>query len=190
MGGKSLDTKTIMEIEAAMDTKLKSHEDQATLRINESTLRPPNNQENNPSELVKGVHELGMVKAIVTDQKLQKKLEKQSKRSVSNEIENIAADSKKQREIHEYDVNAEACRIYCVDTSVPAWQQKMMAFGAGIWFVIYFFIASVSIAPVNTLLGKIQVFIKQNWLALIFAIMVYLGIAAPIIYTIIMRMIP
>lgn len=76
--------------------------------------------------------------------------------------------------------NSEACKNYGIDKAVPLWQIKIMKIGSAFWFMIYFIVATFTVAPIMVFFKGIKSFIKQTWLAVIFAIITYLIFAVVI----------
>jgi len=114
---------------------------------------------------------------IKTDANVALQVETQAKEQIGThlEIQKIKTIQKKTEAT--FDTRKNACRVYGVEDSVPAWQQKLMAIGSGVWFVIYFIIASVTIAPISTFALKLNVIFKKTWIAIVVAVIVYLLIA-------------
>lgn len=81
---------------------------------------------------------------------------------------------RQQKEKAKFNGNREACKIYGVESTVPLWQQRLMSWGSAVWFVIYFAIASFTIAPISTFAYKLNVVFKKIWVAIAVAVFAYI----------------
>lgn len=131
-------------------------------------------------EIVDNLHKQAIVDVVKNDVQVQEALMGNAKNSIINEFESKEQETIDKRQKATYNANEEACKNYGIDKAVPLWQIRMMKFGSSVWFVIYFIVASVTIAPVNVFFKGIKSFIKQTWLAIIFAIFMYLVITVGI----------
>jgi hypothetical protein len=75
-----------------------------------------------------------------------------------------------------FDSNKVACQIYGVDDTVPIWQQGLMKFWYNILFIMYFVVASFTIAPIVFVAIKMQNAIKKSWITYVLAFLLYLAI--------------
>ena len=69
----------------------------------------------------------------------------------------------------------DACESYGFnEKTTPIWATKLMTFGYNIMLAIYLFVASFTVMPVIFLTKKISVAIKKTWIAILFALGIYL----------------
>jgi len=122
---------------------------------------------------------------IKNDEQTQKQFLTQAKKTIDNGLDTLDKKSMKERQDANFSVNAEACNAYGIEKSVPLWEIRLMRWGHNFWFVIYFIVASLSIAPVNIFFKGISYFIKKTWAALLIAILMYalVFIVLPIVMT-------
>lgn len=129
---------------------------------------------NNTDDLIKEIHKQAVVKVIKEDNEVKKNLLEKAKSTVINGFEALEQEKIAKKQEQTYNANEEACKSYGIDKAVPLWQVKMMRIGHAFWFIIYFIVASVSIAPINVFFKGIKSFIKSTWLSLLFAVLSYL----------------
>lgn len=141
---------------------------------------PVADKRSDASELIGDIHKAAIVSEIQTNEVIKGKFVQQAQKTVDNELESINQENIERRQKTTYDANREACRNYGVDEAVPLWQIKLMRFGSGVWFVIYFIFASLTIAPINVFFKGIKSFIKTSWVVFIFALLCYLIIVVGI----------
>lgn len=142
-------------------------------------------KETTTKEMVNVLKTQTVANLITTDQEVIDNVTQNSKEEINDALETSSTESKTQKADAKFNSNKEACKVYGVDKTVPLWQQKLMVFGSSIWFVIYFVIATFTIAPIATFALKLKVIFKHLWLAIIFAILLYLffAVGLPLIIT-------
>lgn len=140
-------------------------------------------ENNDTSSLISELHKQAIATVVSNDSETKKHLLDKAKKSVKNEFEALEQESLNRKQQNTYNANEEACKNYGISKSVPLWQIQMMKIGSSFWFVIYFIIASFTIAPISVFFKGIKSFIKQTWLAIVFAILMYLiiGVAIPLL---------
>ena len=126
--------------------------------------------------IVEKLPESAVATVVQTDEETKAELLETAKQTVKTEFSTLSqqALNKKQKAI--YDANKEACLDYGIEREVPMWQVRMMRVGSAIWFVIYFIVATVTIAPVSVFFKGIKSFIKRSWLAIAISVLLYLFI--------------
>ena len=122
---------------------------------------------------------------ITTDQEVIDSVTQNSKDEISDALETSNTESKTQKAEAKFNSNKEACKVYGVEKTVPLWQQRLMVFGSSIWFVIYFIVATFTIAPIATFALKLNVIFKHLWVAILVAVLLYLffAVGLPLIIT-------
>lgn len=132
------------------------------------------------TEIIGEIHKAAIVDQVKTNEEIKGKFITQAQKTVENELESIDQENIARRQKTTYDANREACRNYGVDEAVPLWQIRLMRFGSGVWFVIYFIFASLTIAPINVFFKGIKSFIKNSYIVFAFALLCYLLIVVGI----------
>lgn len=131
-------------------------------------------------KMIEEIHKSAIISEVNTNEAIKNKFVSQAQRTVDNELESINQENISRRQKTTYDANKEACKNYGIDDSVPLWQIRLMKFGSGVWFVIYWIFATLTIAPINIFFKGIKAFIKTSWIVFIFALICYLIIVAGI----------
>lgn len=131
-------------------------------------------KETNANEMINAVTNKTTLDLVTNDEETKKKIVEHSKQQIDNEIEinNNKAESDKIET--KFKCNKEACKIYGVVDAVPLWQQRMMVVGYSIWFVIYFIIATLTIAPISIFAQKLTKIVVKSWAAILIAVVLYL----------------
>lgn len=86
-----------------------------------------------------------------------------------------------------YDNNKDACESYGFnEKTTPTWAVNFMRWGYNVMLAIWIFIGSFSFMPVIFVAKKIAVGVKKVWLAVLLALIIYLGVTlTPIILAVI-----
>ena len=133
-----------------------------------------------PQQIIKELHNAAIVHQVREDEETKERFLDQAKKSVANELESLNQENITHLQKTTYDANADACKNYGVEESVPIWEIRLMKAGSAFWFVIYWFFASVTICPISVFTKGIRAFIKSTWLAITVAVIAYLIIAVGI----------
>jgi len=149
-------------------------------RLDALKTEPKEDVDSEVKRLVQALHSQAIVSSVENSEEFQSKFIHQAKKSIDNELESLDQENIKRRQQTTYDSNAEACRNYGINADVPLWQIRLMRFGSGMWFVVYWIFATVTIAPISIFFKGIQSFIKSSWLVFIFALLSYLVIVVGI----------
>lgn len=131
-------------------------------------------------EIIRDLHNTAIIAQVQNDEETKQKFLDQAKDSVENELETLKQENINSRQQATYNANEEACKNYGVDKSVPLWQIRLMKFGSGLWFIVYWIFATVTICPVSVFFKGIKTFIKQTWLVFVLALLAYLLIVVGI----------
>lgn len=133
-----------------------------------------------PQQIIKDLHNAAIVHQVREDEETKERFLEQAKKSVENELESLNQENITHLQKTTYDANADACKNYGVEESVPIWEIRLMRAGSAFWFVIYWVFASVTICPISVFTKGIRAFIKSTWLAVVVAVLAYLIIAVGI----------
>ena len=130
--------------------------------------------------IIDGLHKTAIMSEVSSNEEIKTRFIEQAHRTVDNELESINQENITRRQKTTYDANKEACKNYGIDDSVPLWQIKLMKFGSGIWFIIYWIFATLTIAPINIFFKGIKSFVKNSYVVFVFAFICYLVIVVGI----------
>src|SRR5690554_4978054 len=139
-----------------------------------------NKSSSQAKKLVGQLHDAAVMETVKIDEDIQTKFKSQAKKSIETELNVIDQELKTREQVATYNANDEACKIYGINNAVPTWQIKLMRFGSGFWFIIYWVFATLTIAPINVFFKGIKAFIKNTYVVFIFALLSYLIIVVGI----------
>jgi len=125
-----------------------------------------------------------MLYTLQTDSEMQDQLLSTAKQVIRDKTDSIADMAQTERKAKFFEMNADACQLFGYEEKTTAkFHIKAMAFWAFVLNSLYIFtIGYFVVAPITFILSKIKVVIKKTWLALIFALLVYLlAIGLPIL---------
>ena len=128
---------------------------------------------NKTKEIITKVHEQATIDIVKNDKEVQQKILDKAHTSIDRELDTLDQVEKERNQKATYDANREACEIFGIDKDVATWKVKLMRFGDNIWFLVYYVVAFVTIAPINRFAKGIKAFIKQSWLVIIVAILMW-----------------
>ena len=128
-------------------------------------------------QMVNTVFEQGVVHVVSNNEGVQARILDTAEKVVRNKAEAIANQTTKEAQMSALEVNRDACENYGIQKDVSLWKVNLMKIGSAFWFVVYFIIASLTIAPVTVFMKGLIGSVKKIWLAIILAIIFYLLIA-------------
>lgn len=120
-----------------------------------------------------------------TDDEIKNKITESAKQDIQDNIDINNQDNKNKKAKKKFEGNKEACKIYGVEDTVPLWQQMLMSIGSAFWFVIYFIVATLTIAPISTFTMKLNTIFKNLWVSIVLAVVIYVAVVLtlPILMT-------
>lgn len=111
-----------------------------------------------------------------TDDEIKNKITESAKQDIQDNIDINNQDNKNKKAKKKFEGNKEACKIYGVEETVPLWQQALMSIGSAFWFVIYFIVATLTIAPISTFTMKLNTIFKKLWVSIALAVVIYVAV--------------
>ena len=129
------------------------------------------------SKVIQAMQNKEVVDIVDTDEDIHNQLKKNAKEMVTTHTDTMSTKIKKENQQAKFDANKSACDVYGVSNSCPLWQQNLMVIGSNIWFIVYFIIATLIIAPISVFTIKLSNIFKHGWVALLVGILTYLFIA-------------
>ena len=141
----------------------------------------------NAGDMVKALQNKEIMDVIATDAETKEALNKNAKTIVQTQTDTIKTKVDSENQQAKFDSNKDACEVYGVSESCPLWQQRLMKLGANFWFIIYFIIATVVIAPIGIFTRKLSNIFRKGWVALLVGIVFYLllTVGIPLLTTLI-----
>lgn len=138
---------------------------------------------NKTKEIINKVHEQATIDIVKNDKEVQQQILDKAKRSIDTELDTLDQVEKERNQKATYNANKEACEIFGIDKDVATWKVKLMRFGDNVWFIVYYIVAFITIAPINRFAKGIKAFIKHSWLAILVAVLIWalIFVGVPII---------
>ena len=135
------------------------------------------------AQLVEGMFQEAVVHEVANNDSLKEKVLDTAKTYTETKMQVIKTEVDTEYKKAVFDNNADACESYGFnEKTTPSWAVKFMKVGYSIMLAIYLFLASFTVMPIIFLAKKIAVGLKKTWIAVLFAIIIYLGIVfVPII---------
>lgn len=129
------------------------------------------------SELVENMFQEAVVHEVGTNVDLKEKVLDTAKTYTETKMQVIKTEVDTEYKKAVFDNNADACESYGFnEKTTPSWAVRFMKVGYSIMLAIYLFLASFTVMPVIFLAKKMAVGLKKTWIAVLFAIIIYLGI--------------
>ena len=151
----------------------------------EKNLGVVKQEEQESKTLITQVFDRAKMAVIENDDVIKDEILQNAKRDIKTEVQTLSTQTSIKNKNANYERNKEACKLFGFkdDSNVENWQQRLMVWGYNFWFCIYYALAFPTIAPITFLFSKIQGCIKQTWLSISLAIIVYIlvSIGIPII---------
>lgn len=128
-------------------------------------------------ELVNTMFEQAVVHEVANNQELKDKVLDTAKKYTETKMQTIATDVDTEHKEAVFNNNKDACESYGFnEKTTPEWAVKMMKFFYNIMLAIWLFIGSFTFMPIIFVAKKISVGVKKSWIAMVLALLIYLGI--------------
>lgn len=128
-------------------------------------------------QLVEDMFEQAVIHQISNNDDLKENVLTTAETYTKTKMKTIQTNVETENKEAEFNNKKDACESYGFnEKTTPIWATRFMSFGYNIMLAIYLFIASFTVMPVIFLMKKIQVAVKKGWIAIIMALIVYLGV--------------
>lgn len=137
----------------------------------------PKEEQENSMTLIEKVHEQAKYDIVKNDENVQKRVLDNAQKNIETELNTITNKVETDGNKALMKRNSEACAIFGYDVEkggVEKWQLKLMVAIHNVLFVIYWVIATVTVAPYNFIARKLNNSIRQTWLVAVIAILIYI----------------
>ena len=112
-----------------------------------------------------------------TDEKVKTTVDKTAGVIINNALEQSKNDTEKGVKKAVFENNRDACNLIGVDEeTVPRWVVRIAKGIQGFWYAIWCVVAFFTVAPIVFLGKKIKIIFRYTWLAMLLALLIYLGI--------------
>lgn len=169
-----------MEFSKELQVLEQKAEEQKSKSIFANVNKPAVVEEKKPdkkSELVEAMFQDAVVHEVGNNEDLKQNVLDTAKTYTETKMQVIKTEVDTEYKKAVFDNNADACESYGFnEKTTPSWAVRMMKVGYSIMLAIYLFLASFTVMPVIFLAKKIAVGLKKTWIAVLFAIIIYLGV--------------
>lgn len=139
-----------------------------------ATVEQPKDEK---SELIEGMFKDGIKYQVANNEDLQNKVLETAKTYTETKMQVIQTNVDTEHKEAVFNNKKDACESYGFnEKTTPIWATKFMAIGYSIMLAIWLFIGSFTFMPVIFVAKKISVGLKKTWIAVLFAILIYLGV--------------
>ena len=133
--------------------------------------------ESKKNELVETMFEQAIEYEVQNNEELKENVLETAKTFVGTKMQTIATNVDTEHKEAVFNNRKDACESYGFnEKTTPIWATKFMSVGYSIMLAIWLFIGSFTFMPVIFIAKKISVGLRRTWLAVIFAILLYLGV--------------
>lgn len=134
-------------------------------------------EEDSKDKLVKTMFEQAVIAKVQTDENLQQRVLNTANTFVDTKMKTIEKDVDTEHKEANFNNKKDACESYGFnEKTTPIWATNVMNWGYNVMLAIWLFIGTFTFMPIIFVMKKINVGLKRTWLALIFALMLYLGV--------------
>ena len=126
-------------------------------------------------ELIKDMFSQAIAHEVANNEQLQQNVLETAKKYTSTKMEKFKKDVDTEFKEANFNNKKDACEAYGFnEKTTPVWATRFMSIGYSIVLAIWLFVGSFTFMPIIFIFKKLSVGLKHTWLAIIFAIMIYL----------------
>lgn len=129
------------------------------------------------SELIEDMFKDGIKYQVSNNKELQDRVLETAKTYTETKMQVIQTDVDTEHKGAVFNNNKAACESYGFnEKTTPIWAIKLMSIGYSIMLAIWLVVGSFTFMPVIFVTKKIAVGLKKTWIAVLFALLIYLGV--------------
>lgn len=139
------------------------------------------------NELVEQMFEQAVVHQVANDEELKGKVLDTAKQFTETKMQTIETNVNTEFLEANFNNKKDACESYGFnEKTTPVWATKVMSWGYNVMLAIWLFVCTFTLMPVIFITKKISVGLKKTWIAILFALIIYLSVTfVPILVTLI-----
>lgn len=139
------------------------------------------------NELVEQMFEQAVVHQVANNDELKDNVLETAKKFTETKMQTIQTNVNTEFLEANFNNKKDACESYGFnEKTTPIWATKVMTFGYNIMLAIWLFVGSFTFMPVIFITKKMAVGLKRTWIAILFALIIYLSVTfVPILVTLI-----
>lgn len=157
-----------------MELQRQVAEKQSLFEKKQEVAKPVESKKN---ELVETMFEQAIEYEVQNNEELKGNVLETAKTFVGTKMQTIATNVDTEHKEAVFNNRKDACESYGFnEKTTPIWATKFMSVGYSVMLAIWLFIGSFTFMPVIFIAKKISVGLRRTWLAVLFAILLYLGV--------------
>lgn len=128
-------------------------------------------------QLVENMFEQAVVHEVANNAELQDNVLETAKVYTNTKMQTIKTKVDTEHKEAVFDNRKDACESYGFnEKTTPIWATKAMSWGYNVMLAIWLFIGTFTFMPIIFIAKKMVVGLKKTWLAVIFALLIYLAV--------------
>lgn len=129
------------------------------------------------NELIENMFQQAVTYEVANNEDLKNKVLDAAKTYTDTKMKTIKTNVDTEHKEANFNNRKDACESYGFnEKTTPIWATKFMAWGYNVILAIWLFIGTFSFMPIIFVAKKLAVGLKKTWIAVVFAIVIYLGI--------------
>lgn len=166
----------------ALDNQIaKAKSEVPTINFAKTEISGAKKEKTDKDQLIDAAFEQAVIHNIQNNEELQNKVLDTAKTYTETKMQTIATDVDTEHKEAVFNNRKDACESYGFnEKTTPIWATKFMSWGYNVMLAIWLFIGTFSFMPVIFIAKKVQVGLKKTWLAIVVAILLYVGVVAGI----------
>ena len=134
-------------------------------------------EQSSKDKLIENVFEQAVINQVATNEDLKDKVLDTAQKYTETKMQTIATNVDTEHKEAVFNNAKDACESYGFnEKTTPIWAINFMKVGYSIILAIWLFVGSFTFMPIIFITKKIAVGLKKTWIAVIFAIVLYLGV--------------
>lgn len=134
-------------------------------------------EQSSKDKLIENVFEQAVINQVATNEDLKDKVLDTAQKYTETKMQTIATNVDTEHKEAVFNNAKDACESYGFnEKTTPIWAINFMKVGYNIILAIWLFVGSFTFMPIIFITKKIAVGLKKTWIAVIFAIVLYLGV--------------
>lgn len=142
-----------------------------TIEFNKET---PKEKQPTAGDMVEQAFTQAVVTTVMNDEEVQNELLEGAEKVIKNKTNEILARAEKEEKEAHFNNKKSACECFGYnETTTEKWAVNIMAFWHNVLTALWIILGTVTFAPVTFVAKKLSVIIKNTWLAVIVAVLIY-----------------
>lgn len=180
-----IEEKELEQMQNELDKKKNEVQAVSIFDKKKQEIAPVEQKVDEKNELIDGMFKEGIKYQVANNDDLKEKVLDTAKKYTETKMQVIQTNVDTEQKEANFNNKRDACESYGFnEKTTPIWATKFMSIGYSIMLSIWLFIGTFTFMPVIFIAKKMSVGLKKTWIAVVFAIILYLGITfVPILLT-------